>query len=198
VHPFGYKHYFFSVISYRKIPFALYQMRIRKREPVAEIGGQYFAVVLGDDSKRCIAFLPQSTASAILTEVMLRLFDPDSPSYIGEAYYGKTPLRAPIHDSLLCEIPNRAWDHTVEVIVQEMRRPVPQLPLDWIPAYDRERWKLGNYLSIGVEAKQGTDWGTMKRIDLPEAGVSADTMKFPIDDDVANQEEFYAFGVGVA
>ncbi len=197
-HPFGYRHWFWSVIGYRKVPYALYLKRLRAHEAVAEINGQYYAVVLGDDAKRAVAFYPQSTASAILTEVMLRLFDPEQPCYVGDAYYGRTPLRAPIHDSLLLEVPARAWDRVLEAVVTEMRRPIPELPLDWIPVDTRQHLALGEHLSIGVEAKQGLDWGSMTRIDLPEAGVSGDTTSFPVDEDADNQEEFNALGTSVA
>jgi hypothetical protein len=198
VHPFGYKHFFYNVISYRKIPYALYLKRRRQHEPSAEIGGQYYAAVLGDDAKRCVAFFPQSTAAGVLTEVMLRLFDPEQPCYIGDVFFGKTPLRAPIHDSLLCEVPIRAWDRTVETIVSEMMRPVPELPLDWVSAFDRQQLGLGEYLTIGVEAKAGADWGSMETIGLPAPGVSADSTKFPIEDDDDNQEAFEALRDSVA
>jgi hypothetical protein len=197
VHPFGYKHHFWSVIGYRKIPYSVYQKRLRQREAVAEIQGQYYAVILGEDAKRVVAFFPQSTAAAILTEVLLRLFDPDQPTYIGDAYYGRTPLRAPIHDSLLMEIPNRIWDRVVATVVQEMLRPIPQLPLDWIAASERQRLHLGEYLQIGVEAKAGYDWGTMTVIEAA-LGVSGDATKFPIEDDDDSQEEFEALGTSVA
>jgi uracil-DNA glycosylase family 4 len=188
-HPFGYKHWFYSVIGYRKIPFTLYQARIRKHEPVAEIAGQYFAVVLGDDAKRCVAFYPQSTASAILTEAMLRLFDPAQPCYVGDAYFGRTPLRAPIHDSLLLEVPSRAWDRVLEHVIREMLRPIPELPLDWVPAFDRDRYGLGSHLSIGVAAKAGHNWGEMSAIDVEAAGVSDDGVFFPHEDQDHEDEQ---------
>jgi hypothetical protein len=96
-HPFGYKHWFWSVLGFRAIPEHVYRKRQRLHEPCAVIQGRYYAVVLGEDAKRCVAFYPQSIAAAILKEALLRLFEPDSPSYIGDAYFGRTPLRAPIH-----------------------------------------------------------------------------------------------------
>ena len=190
-HPFGYRHWFWSVIGYRKIPYALYLKRLRAHEAVAEIAGQYYAVILGDDAKRAVAFYPQSTAAAILTEVMLRLFDPEHPSYIGDAYYGRTPLRAPIHDSLLLEVPHRAWDRVVEAVYREMLRPIPELPLDWVSAADRERFGLGPLLSIGVEGKAGTSWGEMQVIAAPtpqELGVSQDQTFFVHEAEDAEEE----------
>jgi uracil-DNA glycosylase family 4 len=199
VHPYGYKHHFFSVIAYRKIPYALYQNKLRKHEPVAEIAGQHFAVILGEDAKRCVAFFPQSTASGILTEAMLRLFTPGSPSYIGEAFFGKTPLRAPIHDALLLEVPIRVWDQVLERVAVEMTRPVPELSLAWIPAGERERLGLGSHLAIGISVKCGTNWAEMETITPPTTSseVAADATKFPEESDV-DQDEFAALGTSVA
>jgi uracil-DNA glycosylase family 4 len=197
VHPFGYKHSFFNVVNYRRITRALYQARARKREPVAEIAGQPYAVVLGDDAKRCVAFLPQSIAAAVLTEAMLRLFDPEQPCYIGDAYYGKTPLRAPIHDSLLLEVPARAYARVLDHCVREMTRPIPELPLAWVSAADRARYGLGEYLSVGVSGKAGINWAEMETITLP-TGVSGDGVAFALDEDAESAEEFAALGTSVA
>jgi len=192
VHPFGYKHWFWSVIGYRKIPYSVYLKRLRQHEAVAEIQGQHYAVILGDDAKRVVAFFPQSTASAVLTEVMLRLFDPEHESYIGDAYYGRTPLRAPIHDSLLMEIPNRVWDAVLERTYREMLRPIPELPLDWVTPVDKARYGLGSYLSIGCEGKAGSDWKDMQKLPTPtleELGVSSDVVFFPHEDEDEEDEQ---------
>ncbi len=179
-HPFGYKHWFWSVLGFRQIPYSAYLARQRRHDPVTTIQGKYFAIQLGDDAKRVVAFYPQSTAAGILKEVMLRLFDPDHPSYIGDTYYGRTPFRAPIHDSLLLEIPNRVWDRVCERVYLEMTREVPELPLaSWIGAEERGRLGLGEYLSIGVAGKCGHDWMHMEGIPTPQiSGVAADNTFF--------------------
>ena len=192
VHPFGYKHWFWSVIGYRKIPYSVYLKRLRNHEAVAEIQGQHFAVILGDDAKRAVAFFPQSTASAILTEVMLRLFDPAHASYIGDAYHGRTPLRAPIHDSLLLEVPLRAWDAVLEKVYREMLRPIPELPLDWVSAEDKAKYGLGESLRIGVSGKAGSSWGEMEAIPTPSVeavGVAGDATFFPHEDADEDDEQ---------
>ena len=85
----------------------------------------------------------------------------------------KTPLRAPIHDSLLLEIPHRRWDRTVEIACQEMQRPVAELPL---PA----SWgRPGEYVTIGVAAKAGSDWQAMEKIAVP--GYDADWQPEPME-----------------
>jgi hypothetical protein len=87
---------------------------------------------------------------------------PESDDFIGDAYFGRTPLRAPIHDSLLLEIPNRAWDRVVETVVRVMQDPIPELPL---PA----AWQMGSCLRIGVAAKAGKNWAPC----LPAAEAAA-------------------------
>ncbi len=169
LHPFGYKHWFWSVFTYKKITQGQYYAILNKYRqkgqeadaPLAVINGQYFKVSLGEDGKRCLAFYPQSTAAGVLKEAILRLFTPESPSYIGDAYFGKTPLRAPIHDSLLLEVPNRQWDRVCEHVFREMQRPIPEQPLTGPLA------QFGDFLSIGVAAKQGLDWGEMRKITVP-------------------------------
>ena len=127
-------------------------------------------------AERVLAFYPQSIAAGILKEAMLRLFaDRDSPSYIGDAYFGQTPLRAPIHDSLLLEIPDRAWDRTVEIVCMEMQRPVIEQPLP--PSWGRS----GECVAIGVAAKAGTDWAAMEEIQVP--GYESDWHAEPVEDE---------------
>jgi hypothetical protein len=127
---------------------------LKSGKPSAEINGRWFGIDWGEDSKRVIAFYPQSTAAGVLKRSIRALFHPDSPSYIGDAYYGKTPLRAPIHDSLLLEVPDREWDRVLEAVYREMLRPVLEQPMP-------QAWGLGPYLTVGVEAKVGrglSDW----------------------------------------
>lgn len=156
-HPFAYKHHFWSVIRYQPVSEAQRHRIVKKGEAhlLVEIQGKWYAMKLGEDAKRAIAFFPQSIAAGVLKEVMLRLFDPDSPSDIGDAFYGRTPLRAPIHDSLLLEIPQCVESRVLPIVYQEFLRPVPELPM---PA----EWGLGECLSIGIEAKSGLRWSDME------------------------------------
>jgi hypothetical protein len=104
---------------------------------------------------------------------MLRLFDAEEAepygSYIGDVYEGRTPLRAPIHDSLVLEIPNAHLDRVVEIAVREMQRPIAALPCD--PA-----WGMGDCLSIGVDGKVGLDWKNTWKLTVAAApvGVASD------------------------
>lgn len=160
-HPFSYKHWFWAVAQYKKITPAQAERRTRNGNPVAYFHGQAYAVELGEDAKRAVAFYPQSTGRGILTEAGLRLFDPEEAepygSYIGDAYYGRTPLRAPIHDSFFLEIPRFISDRVLEIVVREMTRPIAQMPN--LPA-----WGLGSHLSIDVEVKVGQQWSEMTKV----------------------------------
>lgn len=157
-HPYGYKHRFYDVISYRPITPTQAIRREARGYPVLELGGKPMAVEFGSDAKKCVAFPPQSIARGVLTETAIRLYDPraESPSYIGDLYFGRTPLRTPVHDSLLNEIPKSKVDVAVEALTREMLRPVDRLPC---PA----EWGMGSHLNFGVEVKLGTDWGDKKR-----------------------------------
>lgn len=157
-HPFQYKHWFWSIYTYKRLTrtqelrlLAMAQ-RAGQAAPITYISGIPFRLSRGPDANRAIADYPQSIAAGDLKEVELRLFaDPDGPSYIGDTYYGRTPLRAPIHDSLLLEVPFRQWDRVCERVGLEMRRPIVEQP---VPA----AWGIGPYLQIGVAAKAGENW----------------------------------------
>jgi uracil-DNA glycosylase family 4 len=72
--PWKYRHYFYSVFQYSN-----------------------GAWVLGDDAKRAVAFLPQSTASAIQSEFVLEI--ERTRPLLAKA------LRWIVHDSIICEVP---------------------------------------------------------------------------------------------
>jgi len=181
-HPYGYKHWFWSVYTYKRLTTTQYYRlvakfhRLGQTPPCVSINGQWFRVHLGEDGKRALAFYPQSISAGILKEVLLRLFaDRDAPSYIGNAYFGRTPLRAPVHDSMLLEIPDRVWDRVFETVCMEMQRPVLEQPL---PA---EWGRPGEYVAIGIAAKAGSDWGQMENLVVP--GYDSDWVAEPIEQD---------------
>lgn len=131
--PFGYLHRFWQVKSYQKDP------RSGKWEGV-----------WGEDAKRVLAFLPQSTAAGLIKEALLDIWY--------QMGYGHV-LRLQVHDSLLTsEVGGSRWDDMVRVVVDTMRKPSPYLPLPWAP---------GTHLSVDVEAKAGgvgVSWGDLEEI----------------------------------
>ena len=106
---YQYRHYFFAVTKWNST---------------------YQRYDLGSDGKRCIAFLPQSDASAIQTEDLLMLADDEQV---------RRMLRLIIHDSFVLECPLDMVDYACNKLNITMSRPRPEL----------------GGLSIGVEIKYG-------------------------------------------
>lgn len=166
-HPYGYRHYFYGVITYKPIDPSTAARLQRQHIPTILMNDRWYQIVAGPDAKSCIAFYPQSTAAGILKEALLALFaDPDREHYIGDAWFGRTPLRAPIHDSILLEVPPRQWDRVVEAVYTEMLRPVEEIPIP-------PEWGYGEYATIGVEGKAGRSWDRMETIASPPIGIPA-------------------------
>src|ERR1017187_5700181 len=108
---YQYRHYFYAVTKWNS---------------------KYQRWDLGTDAKRCIAFLPQSDASALQTEDLLTLAaDP----------LIRPMLRLIIHDSFVLECPIDRVDYACGGLYQTMSRPRPEL----------------GGLSIGVEIKYGSN-----------------------------------------
>lgn len=127
--PFSYTHRFNRVFSYRK------ESGRWKKEP-------------GEDANRVIAFLPQSTAAAIIKEALLKFY---SNHFDEVGQY----LRLQIHDEIFCEVPEGLVEKIDGIMKEVMESPIPELKL---PA----SYKMGSNLSILTESKVGKRWGSMK------------------------------------
>lgn len=92
----------------------------------------------GPDAKRAVAFVPQSDASAIQSEVLRRL------AARGEEV--RSWLRLVIHDSIVLEVPEKAVDDACKVVYNAMVEPIAEL----------------GGLSIGAEVLVGKSLGTME------------------------------------
>lgn len=130
--PFGYVHRFYDVLSWRKV--------------TEEGGTSHWVWDFGEDSKRLVAFLPQSTASAIIKAAAKKLWY-ELP-WIGQY------MRLLVHDSIIFECPDDEVDACLEASEQVMCAAIPELPLD-------PTWNMGEYLTIQSEAKIGKSWGEM-------------------------------------
>lgn len=108
----------------------------------------------GSDANKAIAFGPQSTAVALITEAILRL-------YFNRFDEAGQYLRLQVHDELLLEIPRSNWESVDRIVQEEMERPSPQLAM---PA----SWGMESHLGILTEAKidlnSPSRWGSMKGI----------------------------------
>jgi uracil-DNA glycosylase family 4 len=131
-HPFGYKGFFYSVIDYRRVRGAWKEFR-------------------GEDAKKLLSYPAQSTAAGTIAEAALRLFDSGSETYIGDAYFGESPLRAIIHDELFLEVPDREVSRVYDSVMKEMGAPIAQMPCP-------PEWGIGDALRVGVVAKMGRNW----------------------------------------
>jgi DNA polymerase I-like protein with 3'-5' exonuclease and polymerase domains len=126
--PFGYVHHFYNVLDWERV------------------NGEWIWS-FGEDAKRLVSFLPQSTAAAIIKQAAKRLFY-EFP-WVGES------LRLLIHDSILGEAKKDEEVGTcLEISAKVMEAPIPELPLD-------PEWGMGEFLTIGTEAKVGKSWGGM-------------------------------------
>lgn len=132
--PFGYLHRFYNVLDWEKV----------------EVEGKdEWQWSYGEDAKRLIAFLPQSTAAAIIKRAGKRLF---------RSFYDSVghTMRLWIHDAILGEAKEEEVTECLRISKEVMEAPIPQLPLD-------PTWGMGEFLSIGTEAKVGACWGEMRK-----------------------------------
>jgi hypothetical protein len=162
-HPYGYRHWFHDVLSYKPTDEVAARKWLKdpKRAPrIVTLHGRYFRVDYGGDSKRTCAYYPQSTGAGVLKLAELRLFHPESADYIGDAYFGRTPLLHPIHDSLLLHVPNRIYDRVLAICVRVMQDHLRALPIP-------KQWGMGPFLRIGVAAKGGRTWDSRDMARLP-------------------------------
>ncbi len=124
--PFGYVHRFWRVFEWEKT-----------------VGG--WQRKLGDDARRAIAYLPQSTAAGIIKEALLRLW---------QHAWIRPFLRLQIHDSILASFPLDQVGMGRALLIEEMARPNPELPCPL-------EWGQEAALAIDVEVKEGPRWGEM-------------------------------------
>lgn len=129
--PFGYVHRFYNVLDWYKV------------------NGEWFSNY-GEDAKRLVSFLPQSTAAAIIKQKGKQLYN-------AHPNVGNT-MRLWIHDSILGEAGVSSVNECLAVSKSIMESPVLELPLP-------ESWDMGTHLSIGTEGKLGPCWADMKGVD---------------------------------
>lgn len=189
-HPFSYMHWFWGVQSFvpmneseyrKKLWIAVNRMGLKQHPKCVIINNRPFEIIMGEDSKRVIAFPPQSIAGGQLKEAEISLFHPESPYYMGEIADGKTPLIAPIHDSLLLHVPDRMVDWVVMNVLQVMRTPFWQMPM---PA----EWNMGSHLRVNVSVKVspiGGSWADCEEIQIPDMApaTASEILYLPVEED---------------
>lgn len=161
-HPFGYKLWLWDVHNYVRVDAKKGRWLQEQGRIVRCYGDTWYEIKLGADANRAVSFYPQSTGAAISRMCSIRLFAPPeareeafgSPdafmeSYIGDLYYGATPLRAYIYDSFVLEVPIPARERAITALLTEMRRPVAEMPLPWAP---------GEFVTLDAAVKTGSCW----------------------------------------
>ena len=116
--PWGYRHYYYQVFNKDK-------------------SGN---VINGPDAKRVVAFLPQSSAAAIMKDTILIIG--------GSKFKPYMPANLSVHDSICLQVPKGLVDETVEWLAETMTRPI----------------ELMGGLRIGCEVKVGKNWGDLEKV----------------------------------
>jgi DNA polymerase len=119
---------------------------------IYEWDSQRQAYKRGPDAAKAVNFKPQSTGYGVLADSVLELWDSESPDYVGDMYYGQTPLRALVHDSILSEVEESKMPEYCARMYRVMTKPVPVLPIPW---------DLEHNFQIGVGIKVGRNWAEM-------------------------------------
>lgn len=140
---YQYRHRFYDVFSWDQ---KRYQNALRRG--LGPAAAESKAWVLGNDAKRCIAFIPQSDASAIQTEDLLHIgYSPEIPPEV------MGWMRLIIHDSFVLEVPKAEADWVGQLMGSVMTRPRPEL----------------GGLSIGVEVKVGENLQDTSELEMRAA-----------------------------
>lgn len=154
-HPFRYKHWFWDVMGWNP---------------------EKSKVLRGADFDRVVAYPGQSISAGLQYEDALKVME--------EPWFAEVkPIRALIHDSILCEVPDAKVEHAKRVLQRVMTRPVQELPCP-------QEWNLGTHLSIGVSIKVGRNWANwseqnqegMKTVELGSLGTAEDTALYEESD----------------
>jgi hypothetical protein len=115
-------------------------------------------MVRGSDWNKVIAYYPQSSSAGNLFDACLRLMDKDEVNYyVGDVYFGKTPIRALIHDEILFEVPKKELDEFLKRARLGMEYPVLRQPLN-------KTWGMGEFMTHKVEMKIGPNWADMEAV----------------------------------
>jgi uracil-DNA glycosylase family 4 len=132
-------------VGFIKSPYGLPQRFFQIYQFKRDEETQQWIKVLGEDAKRAVAANPQHIAAAIMRRSIYDLRDSWVRQY----------LRLTIHDELMWECLEKKMDLVDNTVKEVMERPNKELPLD-------PTWGMGEYLSVGTEAKFGKRWGEMK------------------------------------
>ena len=117
--PWGYRHFFYDVFT--------------RDEPEGPRS-------LGSDAKRCVSFLPQSSAAAFMKDNATLIAQAVRPEWI--------PANFLCHDSYCLQVPPTDLDVAVALLETVLTRPIPEM----------------DGLRVGCEIKTGKNWADMETV----------------------------------
>lgn len=107
--PWGYRHHFYDVYTFKRDPQGVIQFDDRGK-PI---------IKLGNDAKRAIAFVPQNCAGAFCRDTLL---------CIGQSPWGRyMPANVSVHDGYTLEVPEALVDEAAQFLIDTLTRPVLEL-----------------------------------------------------------------------
>lgn len=130
--PFGLRHYFYDVYTYQTTGSG----------SIVYGNDGLPKIKLGKDSKRAIAFLPQSSAGLFARQNIVLLGQSDMEPYM--------PANVTVHDGYCLCVPYNLVDKAIQTLYTILTRPIPE---------------MGN-LTIGCEVEVGKNWGEMEKVSL--------------------------------
>jgi|GEM_PF-4852702 len=107
--PWGYRHHFYDVYTFKRDAQGVIQLGDRG-EPI---------VKLGNDAKRALAFIPQNCAGAFCRDTLL---------LIGQSPWADfMPANVSVHDGYTLEVPEALKDEAAQFLIDTLTRPVLEL-----------------------------------------------------------------------
>lgn len=107
--PWGHKHYFYDVFSYRLSP----------NGKLMYNGDGSPMIRYGKDAKRVVSYLPQHSAA---------MFHRENLVLIGESEFGQwMPAHCANHDGYVLDIPERHVERAQQFLIDVLTRPIPQM-----------------------------------------------------------------------
>jgi hypothetical protein len=129
--PWNMRHYFYDVFTYKRDPDTHAVLYGPDGEPL---------IKLGQDGKRAVAFLPQSSAGFFCRDNLVLLGRTKAAPWMG--------ANISVHDGYCLDVPEDRVDEAVEILCEILTRPIPQM----------------GGLQVGCEVEVGTDWGSMTKV----------------------------------
>jgi uracil-DNA glycosylase family 4 len=122
--PWHYRHYFYDVFAGK------------------DRSGNY---ILGEDAKRCVSFLPQSSAAAFMKDNLIML---------SKSRFWPMPAIGLVHDSYCLEVREDDVEEAIQLLIGVLTRPIPEM----------QGLVIGCDVKVSVPDKNGKrNWNSMQK-----------------------------------